>query len=893
MKRVKRLLASGLGIEGLDTNENDGVVRCALFFAVAAIGLRFFFWWYTRRDWEDALISVLHSENFVRGLGLTHYLGGEAPLHGFTSPLSVLVPLMGDLFRVGFGLSFIKIVSAFAGGLTVLYAMAIAIHPRIRLPGPLAALVMGYLAVEHHQILWGMAGMETQIATLVLLASLYYTVARKPVRLGIALGVCMLARPDFAFWTVICGCCILARDRRQFLRVTCIALGVYLPWVVFTVLYYGSPIPNTLIAKHYGYHHMLWSQGAALTWRTVATYVYTCISGTYQYNTLFQPLGPCFGGHQAHFRQILNDHGLICDVMVLAAALGTLAAIVRRQACWFPAVAFVAVYTFYYIFLVPGVFSWYVPPLVAMAVFLSARGIQAISAIMPHAAIRRSLLTLLAALYVGCFLVFLPKTFGTEKRIQEQIENQVVKRIGEFLATTMKENETVGCEPLGYIGYYSQRIVLDWPGLASRRVVAYSKSHPGGRRLVDMLEFFQPDYIVQRYSEYAPYHQTHWLDSNYHIIASFAVDQERTRDLFRVADNANLGFFVLARNPPNDTKVDHHRDSLNIAPHDSRGFNALACRLLNQGKSREALPYFRKAMESDPGFGDAHFYFGQALEILCDYGSALDAYRRAVDLDSIQAKIDANRLGNLSAEHKRPEDAQRYYELAIRFEPEKPLAYNNLGLLLETQGRYAEALPYFDKALHLDPRYVNAHLNRGNALAEMGKTDEAVQEYNEAIRLDPGNPNVWTSLGIAMVAQGRNPDAVTVLNKAVEIAPNDARAHKRLAGVLSALDRRDEAAAAYARAAQLDPRDAQSCLELANLLVRQGKLDQAVDFYRRAIRIDPGYADAYFNLGVVLEAAGKTAEAIECYGKAIALNPSDTAAQERLKRASAGGAVPR
>jgi hypothetical protein len=204
MTEAKRILRRWLHIDVPDTPESDTVVRFGLFLACVAVALRFFFWAYTGRNWEDALITVLHSENFFNGLGLTHYLGeGEPPLHGFTSPLSVLVPMMGDFLKVGFGLSFIKIVSALAGGLTVLYAMAVAIHPKIKLPTPLAVMIMGYLAFEHHQILWGMAGMETQMAVLVLLASLYFAIAEKTVPLGFSLGFCMLARPDFAFWAAI------------------------------------------------------------------------------------------------------------------------------------------------------------------------------------------------------------------------------------------------------------------------------------------------------------------------------------------------------------------------------------------------------------------------------------------------------------------------------------------------------------------------------------------------------------------------------------------------------------------------------------------------------------------------------------------------------------------
>jgi hypothetical protein len=283
MTGLKRFLHRRLGVEGLDAPETDVVLRFGMLFAVLAAAIRILFWAYAGRNWEDAFITVLHSENLVNGLGLTHYLGeGEPPLHGFTSPLSVLVPLVGDLVHVGFGLSFIKIVSVLAGSLTVFYAMAIAIHPKIKLPAPLAVLVMGYLAFEHHQILWGMAGMETQMTTLVLVVSLYFAIAEKPLALGISLGFCMLARPDFAFWTIIAGAYALVRYPRRLPLIVGAALAVYLPWIVFTVWYYGSPVPNTMVAKGLGYP--LWTTwpGFDRTPGFVLKQVWLRLTGSYE-----------------------------------------------------------------------------------------------------------------------------------------------------------------------------------------------------------------------------------------------------------------------------------------------------------------------------------------------------------------------------------------------------------------------------------------------------------------------------------------------------------------------------------------------------------------------------------------------------------------------------------
>ncbi len=134
---------------------DDRSRRIVIGIALAGCLLRLFFWQYTHRTWEDALISVLHSENVGLGLGLTHHHPGYPPLHGFTSPLSVLVPLMADIFHPGWGLLLIKMVSAVIAIPTVLLGAAIALNRAFFVNIWLVYLLCAYLALEHHQVLLG------------------------------------------------------------------------------------------------------------------------------------------------------------------------------------------------------------------------------------------------------------------------------------------------------------------------------------------------------------------------------------------------------------------------------------------------------------------------------------------------------------------------------------------------------------------------------------------------------------------------------------------------------------------------------------------------------------------------------------------------------------------
>ena len=565
VNKVKCFVDRGLGVEGLDTSANDRLVRWTLILAASAVAIRLFFWWYTGRLWEDALISVLHCENCADGLGLTHYRVGERPVHGFTSPLSVLVPLVADLVRVGWGLPWLKLVSAFAGGLTVLYVMAIAIHPRVRLAAPLAVMAMAYVAFEHHQILWGMSGMETQLTTLALVISLYYTIAVttlregeappepsfrprvQAIRLGVALALCMLARPDFAFWTLIVGACVFVRNRRQFLWVAGVALALYLPWLVFATAYYGSPIPNTIVAKGLGYP--LWTRQPDLGLPDVSRHVWTRINGRYLAGSIFQPLGPSFAGHGTGFSHVVFDRGRVCQLMTVLALIGAFAALRRKQWAFAPLIAFVLAYGAYYVCAVPIVFGWYVVPFVVVVLLLSARGLEAVTGPLADQRLRNIALGLFACVYLTALLGILPRTFHTEKRIQEDIENNVRKRAATYLAGVMEDDETVGCEALGYLSYCTRRTVYDWPGLASRRVVEFSRRHPDKRTLADMLENLRPDYILLRPFEYdhAKERGHDWLDTDYALIERFEAQPEQIADMMLLSRNIDVCFLLFEK----------------------------------------------------------------------------------------------------------------------------------------------------------------------------------------------------------------------------------------------------------------------------------------------------------------------------------------------------------
>src|ERR1019366_6543533 len=122
-------------------------------------------------------------------------------------------------------------------------------------------------------------------------------------------------------------------------------------------------------------------------------------------------------------------------------------------------------------------------------------------------------------------------------------------QVGLYLAGVTRPSETIGSESLGYVGYYSRRVVYDYPGLRNRQVVRFEREHTTKHKLLDMLAYFHPDYIVLRPAEYLRglKQGQSWLLTDYQQVASFRVPEEKRSQLLFPEGNIDLEFYVLKR----------------------------------------------------------------------------------------------------------------------------------------------------------------------------------------------------------------------------------------------------------------------------------------------------------------------------------------------------------
>jgi hypothetical protein len=493
-------------------------------FIVVGLIARIAFWAITDRKLDDALITIKFDKNLADGFGLVHNLG-EGHVQGFTSALSVLVPLPGELIYHGGGFVFIRLASLAFFVIAAVYAYRIAAELGVgRWP---TAFVLAYLALDQNQVFFGVAGMETQIAVGVLLASVYYVLVEDYPKSGITLGLALLARPDFVLWVGPAYLFLIVRNWRASLRAGALSAAVVGPWLIFTTIYYGSPIPNTIPAKNLSFGPTLPGLTHPGAWINFLGDQLSANAAAWQH---FAPF------YEAQF--IVHSpipYGLAKATAVLVAALAIIgAASTIRRWSWLPATAFVLLSVANkIIFLSVGYFEWYGPPVTAMLILMAAVGLDRVSKWTATAtrgrltpgAVALAPAVLLAVIYVAA----LPYRMAVESKIQHDIEDKVRTKAGEYLGQVVKPGQTVVTESSGYLGYDTNGTWYDFPGLESPRVLdTIRKGKAEHARAPDSLsgiaDALRPDWLVLRPAE-ADYMALLFPDllRNYRQVREFSV----------------------------------------------------------------------------------------------------------------------------------------------------------------------------------------------------------------------------------------------------------------------------------------------------------------------------------------------------------------------------------
>jgi Flp pilus assembly protein TadD len=177
--------------------------------------------------------------------------------------------------------------------------------------------------------------------------------------------------------------------------------------------------------------------------------------------------------------------------------------------------------------------------------------------------------------------------------------------------------------------------------------------------------------------------------------------------------------------------------------------------LLNSGNVNEAIAELSQAVALNHKLARAHNLLGVAYNQKNMPDMALDAFKKAADLDGKDAQI-LNNLGYMLYQTADYHRAERYLKRAVKHDAKNERAWNNLGLVQCQLMQFHDAFKSFEKATS----EFDARVNIAVRMERLGYEKEAIAHLEKAHALRPKSDEVLDRLASLYDRTGQTTQAL-------------------------------------------------------------------------------------------------------------------------------------
>ena len=201
------------------------------------------------------------------------------------------------------------------------------------------------------------------------------------------------------------------------------------------------------------------------------------------------------------------------------------------------------------------------------------------------------------------------------------------------------------------------------------------------------------------------------------------------------------------------------------SPKDPALLELAAKSFLQQRRYQEAITVLQRRLELPNTTASLFSQYGDALDGAGRTPEALDAYKKAVELDP-ESTLMRYGLGYLHWKLYQYNEAEQQLLEVLRRTPNDPRASFTLGDLYLTRGEAERSLPLLEVARVAYPNEFDTRFALGRALVLTGNLDRGIDELKAAVSLDETIADGHFQLGRALMKAGRTEEGKAALRKA-------------------------------------------------------------------------------------------------------------------------------
>jgi len=445
------------------------------------------------KSYDDTYITYRYARNLALGRGFV-YNPGESLL-GTTTPLYTL--LLASVASP-FSQDVIPKLGQWLAGLSILccavFTYLLARDDGKRFGGSIAALFV----LINPVIIFYWGGETPLLIALILIAFFLYFRGHQ-IGPGVLLALATLTRGEGILPAMVLCAHYVVVNRKFPWRGAIAFVLILVPWAIYATSVFGSPLPSTLEAKQAQFASGYFAPFLKTTLRWLIAHVYPAsylpVTPSYSYTIIFG-----------------------------FAALGGLSLFRDFRSRWWCVVIWLGLYAGVYSGLRVPFYFWYAAPLVFGGLLLAGLGAQFLLDFRDDT--RRAWYKPLAFIII-LILLAMPVAIATKTTVDFAKQpiapvQRLYTNAGLWLRDNTPLAATVGYFEIGFVGYYSDRYIVDAVGLVNRDV----SEHVARGDVKWAYLSYKPDYLiinpVRWYDRIGSIRDESWFEQAYREVALIA-----------------------------------------------------------------------------------------------------------------------------------------------------------------------------------------------------------------------------------------------------------------------------------------------------------------------------------------------------------------------------------
>ena len=214
-----------------------------------------------------------------------------------------------------------------------------------------------------------------------------------------------------------------------------------------------------------------------------------------------------------------------------------------------------------------------------------------------------------------------------------------------------------------------------------------------------------------------------------------------------------------------------------------------------------------------------------------------------------------------------------YLDKATSINPDNAsVGWNKVRLLLKSKN-VADALDVARCTNNIFPDDVEGMGVLGSCLRTSNNLEESLVYLNKAIKLKPNHAEVLINRGLIRLTQKDNTNALADLQQAHKLKPHIKQIWDPVISLLVETEQYSKAILLLINMIEIDPNREKSFSLLAACNQKSDDIDLALKSFEKVLEVKPNDASMHVNLGIVLKQKGNLDEAIAAFNKALAIKP--------------------